>query len=71
MEKQKVTECTHGSMVIDIKDNLNNVSSMERGYKNLQMEIFTRDTTKMGNLKAKVNTFGVIKAHTRENLSKD
>lgn len=64
-------ECIHGSMEIDMKDNSSNVSSMEKGYKNLQMETFTRGTTKMENHMAKVSTFGVMKAHTRVNSSKD
>ena len=43
---------------------------MDKGYKNLLMVTYIKDTTKMVNLMVKENIFGMMEVHTKEVLSK-
>ncbi len=66
MEKQMVTECLWIKMVIDMKENLKTDWNMDKEFKDLQMEIFTKDYSKMINLMDMGNTFGSTKAILKE-----
>jgi len=71
MVKHKDMEFIHGLMETDMKDNLNNVLNMDKEYKNLQMVICTKDTTRMVSLMGKENISGTMVALTKVTLCKD
>lgn len=56
-------------MVIDMKDNLRNVLNTEKVLRNLQMEIVTKVTMRMVNLKGKDNIIGMMAVHIKVHSS--
>lgn len=63
-----VMEFILGLMVTGMKDSSKNASSMERGYKNLQMAIFIKDFMQMVNHVDLVSTIGQTEAILKELL---
>ena len=56
-------------MVTDMKDNLRNVLNTDKVLRNLQMEIATKVTMRMVNLRGKDNIFGMMEAHIKDHSS--
>ena len=54
-----------------MKGNSESVSSMDRECKNLQMEIFTKETMRMANLLDLVSIFGKMEVTLKECLRTD
>lgn len=52
----------HGLMAIAMRENLDNVLSMDRGFKNLQTEIYIKDYMLMENLLGLGNITGLMEA---------
>ena len=71
MVKQMDMVFIHGSMEIDIKDNLLIVLNMEKVFKNLQMVIVIKVFMKMENLLVMDSIIGQQEVFLREILKRD